>query len=231
MGKATKGVRFGAGSEEGPRAGLWRLWTSPNSDVYLAVRTLAQVVKVSLHASGRWRVAFTDDEMASVVGGVSTGEDRAFQKWQRPPPAQHGFTMALQIAAPKPDIITPPVEDQVEVTWVPCPDNSELIFMVAFGGTVDEQASGTTLIYSEQLGNGEVVSLVWRTRPLTDRRRHTLVEHRRAAVAQAESHGAKVDCADPRTRLVTFGEENGVCVLQDLAAAALATEAQRETSS
>jgi hypothetical protein len=76
-------ARFAVGSAEGPRSAVWYLWTGKGtSDVYIAARALIGNLKVSLHESGVWRIAFTEEHKE---GQASTHDkDRVIERWNRP---------------------------------------------------------------------------------------------------------------------------------------------------
>src|SRR6266508_4520912 len=66
-------VRFAVGSPSGPRASVWRLWTQ-RSDVYMAVRSIGGIQKVSLHEDGNCFLAFTREHVAQGSPFLSPGE-------------------------------------------------------------------------------------------------------------------------------------------------------------
>lgn len=53
-------LRFAVGRPDGASSNSWKLWTVPAGDVYVACRDNFRDMKVSLHASGRWRLGFTE---------------------------------------------------------------------------------------------------------------------------------------------------------------------------
>jgi hypothetical protein len=53
-------IRFAVGHPDGLTSNSWRVWTSPAGDVYISCRDNFKEAKVSLHASGRWRMGFTE---------------------------------------------------------------------------------------------------------------------------------------------------------------------------
>jgi hypothetical protein len=54
-------IRFAVGDPLGRCSGNWRLWAEGRAgDVYVANRMVAAQIKVSLHASGEYREAFTE---------------------------------------------------------------------------------------------------------------------------------------------------------------------------
>jgi hypothetical protein len=57
-------LRFVVGHPEGLTSNSWIVWTSKRGDVYISCRDNFTEAKVSLHASGRWRMAFTETAVA-----------------------------------------------------------------------------------------------------------------------------------------------------------------------
>ena len=54
-------IRFCIGPWNGRYSSVWRIWGNPGDDnVYLGVRALLRYLKVSLHESGKFRVAFVE---------------------------------------------------------------------------------------------------------------------------------------------------------------------------
>ena len=67
------------------------MWVQRN-DVYLGARDLLWALKVSLHRSNIWRIAFVND-----LDGKDEGTDRAVVKWQRPDEFAPGWTGSIGI--------------------------------------------------------------------------------------------------------------------------------------
>lgn len=94
--------RFAFGSAGALYASVWRLWVH-GDDVYLAARHMEQTCKVSLHASGLWRIAWT----AEANPGSATGGDRLIRRWQSPPNVAPGWSHAMSIVFPPPSTNSP----------------------------------------------------------------------------------------------------------------------------
>lgn len=109
-------LRFGVGTRSGRQAGIWRIWTRPTGDVYLTLRLPARHFKISLHRSGRWRLAYTGDLAAEEE---AQGRDRAPVKWNRPKANPDGTTTALEIRVPASEVVTPPQpgSDDGRIVW------------------------------------------------------------------------------------------------------------------
>jgi hypothetical protein len=117
-------LRFGVGSADGPQSAVWLVWTgSATSDVFVACRHIATSLKVSLHASGLWRLAFTERYTTMPGALVSSDSDRAAAKWSRPSEFRPGWTHALSVVIPASDLWRPdpPLRLPNDVRWRPAP--------------------------------------------------------------------------------------------------------------
>ena len=76
-------IRFSVGPWNERYSSVWRIWSNPGSDdVYLGVRALVQYLKISLHKSGKFRVAFTKSyKQIMNADGKGLYIDRANLKW------------------------------------------------------------------------------------------------------------------------------------------------------
>src|SRR5687767_12106817 len=106
-GKGERAIRFAAGAPDGPHGTVYRLWAVDGavrpdgpSDVYLADRSMGGILKTSLHASGKWRTAFTADAVASGKVSLPSGADRKVTGWERPATIAKGVTIAYWIVTP-----------------------------------------------------------------------------------------------------------------------------------
>ncbi len=67
-------IIFAVGSADEPQSGIWRLWApKTTSDVYVAPRQLAAMMKISLHQSGDWRYQWVSPEAARHSAVLSRG--------------------------------------------------------------------------------------------------------------------------------------------------------------
>lgn len=89
-------IRVAVVADDGRRSTTWRIWGSKNhDDVYVAGRESAEVVKVSLHESGRWQHGFTTEAVRQ--GAARPGENRHFHRWDKPEPIAPGITLGLRV--------------------------------------------------------------------------------------------------------------------------------------
>ena len=77
------------------------------NDVYVAPRSKGGEFKISLHQSGKWRLAFTE-EYAEVMYGLGTWDaDRCIESFERPPQHATGFTRAVWLYFPDAELRVP----------------------------------------------------------------------------------------------------------------------------
>lgn len=95
-------IRFSIGPWDGRYSSVWRIWSNTGSDdVYLGVRTLLKYMKISLHQTGKFRVAFTNSYNQKMVeDGKRRETDRAFLKWDKIPVSEKDIMQALDIHFP-----------------------------------------------------------------------------------------------------------------------------------
>lgn len=132
MGRRPDAIRFAVGSPEAVWSGVWRLWVARN-DVFLGSRDLSRWIKVSLHSSGIWRVAWTSQS------GIKAPQsaDRVERRWKRPDPFAEGWTQGPSVRVPhtpvKRRFSAPDYMRVVEVRWfAPPARGNELVFTVLF---------------------------------------------------------------------------------------------------
>lgn len=177
---AERSIRFGITDGEGHRAATWKLWTQSGagkSDWYLTCRELGSKLKVSLHESGSWHYAYSQQTFEEKVEGVLvTKSDRFIDKWSRPENIAEGVTLALRIVTPSSSVTSPIGKTKSSIIWIlnaPKPKATEIdIFMTAqttpVTGWPGKRSMGTSLIGSLQLENGETIWLVYKVIDMPD---------------------------------------------------------------
>ena len=76
-------VRFAVSDPNGVSSNSWRVWKQ-KQDLYIACRDNFRETKVSLHASGRWRMGFTSEAIAKQPNLIAQGQNRAWDVWDAP---------------------------------------------------------------------------------------------------------------------------------------------------
>lgn len=73
-------IRFAVGTPDGISSNSWRVWVR-GEDIYVSCRDNFKELKISLHASGVWRVAFTEQAFSSNPDLFSVNGDRVLQRY------------------------------------------------------------------------------------------------------------------------------------------------------
>lgn len=121
--------RVAVGAATGPQSGVWRFWTW-NDDVYVALRSIGHVLKVSLHQSGVWQAGLTSEAPRARNIDPST---RSWDRWRRPPEFAMGTVKAFQIIIPSSEVTWPRVIQpaQGKVEWLPRPPEGYCTYVTA----------------------------------------------------------------------------------------------------
>lgn len=112
-----KPFRLAIGSQHGPRSGVWRMWGNPKGDVYVAVRCLGGIYKVSFHKDGNCQYGFTDQYADTALSRFGR-QNRHLEKWRLPPDP---IVRVLQILIPESELRVATMNDNKGVTWLPIP--------------------------------------------------------------------------------------------------------------
>lgn len=169
---ADQTIRFCAGSQKKQYSSVWPLWAHRN-DVYLGTRTILGVFKLSLHESGQWITAFTNQSGATFE---DTGLRRHF-KWIRPEEFAPGWTLGPTILLPWVRWVEQPRHREDlprKLEWIPGPrKRGKLMINILFAAPEVEldkvdtvSLPGDSIIGNIKLKNGETVWLQARWRPM-----------------------------------------------------------------
>lgn len=109
-------VRFAFGAPEDLTSNAWRVWVGGAGDVYLACRDNMRETKVSLHASGRWRMGFTSEAIEKRPDLLAEGQDRAWEVWDEPPQTLPHTVAAFRLLFLTPELVVRP-EQRDEKEW------------------------------------------------------------------------------------------------------------------
>jgi hypothetical protein len=127
-------IRFAVGSPEEPYSAVWNLVTNGN-DVYLFGRQMGRYLKISLHASGVWRLAWTAESQTE-----TETSDRLIHRWRRPPQFRPGWARGPSVVVPWTPIGRHfPAVDAPKgkpVHWMPAPAPwHKVVFAVLFAAS------------------------------------------------------------------------------------------------
>lgn len=117
-------IRFAVGEEGDQYTPVWRAWNN-RSDVYLAARSTAGLLKLSLHESGQWMSAFTTQSGVTLEQG-----GRRQATWHRPNEFAPGWTMGPEIVVPWVEWAGElPFTEQIkyDTFWFPAPEPGQVL--------------------------------------------------------------------------------------------------------
>jgi len=194
-------VRFAIGSPGGLTSNSWRFWTTSSGDSYLACRDNAQELKVSLHASGRWRMAFTSEARAKNPALVPAGTNRAWEVWQEPLPVLPDTVVAFRLIFPTSELAVRPEQrttkqwrDTLFIESAP-PDSGKLTVVTVFVTVGDpelrHESEPSLRFASLELNNGRRAQLVAHADPELDMP-NLIASNRAGALKRATSKGIDV---------------------------------------
>lgn len=153
-------------------SGIWAAWGN-KSDFYIGALTTLGSMKVSLHASGICRVAFTEPAMRRLKDeGLETPSDRAIVKWRRPATPTEGAALVASLIFPTAFLKQPPREGSarrplVVVNAGPRAEAVEVGFFYSRMPNAHLEPSLSKIghpLFWAQLDSGETVSIVARNR-------------------------------------------------------------------
>jgi hypothetical protein len=175
-----------------------------SSDIYVASRHLAGIVKTSLHQSGSWQTSFIRND---VVPTDSAGliPNRHLDRWARPNEFAEGFTQALTIIVPWTELV--PWEEQGGRTGTlrlmmeeNCALSVEMLLLRPVTFPVPLRFTDSIIFAKFDLGGGNEFVLVSRKIPWTDEDVQMLKGQKEGA------SGSPRTFHDPRPRKPTSGE-------------------------
>lgn len=140
------------GSPKGRSSSVWAFQASPrDKDVYIANLSIADFQKMSLHASGKWRWAWSQLYASQ---NLNPDQDRAIVKWDRPEESVPGWTAAFQVwvlhedltefaglSRPKDPFFAEVCRTTDDIFWIPAPNPGEAVVIYPVIGRAD---TGTT---------------------------------------------------------------------------------------
>jgi len=132
--------KFAVGTPLGPSSNSWWVTTSKAGDIYIGGRDNFRQSKVSLHQSGRWRLA--DLQVAGSQSSESSGADSAVAKWAPPTGWKLEPVVAFRILILQPALYlsaTDRIDWKRSVIFVEPPTDQALMTVVSICVIPDDQ--------------------------------------------------------------------------------------------
>jgi len=207
----TGPVRFAVGPPDGLTSNAWRFWTTKHGDLYIACRDNFKEAKVSLHASGRWRMGLTTETLANKPDLVSATENRAWEVWDKPPASLPDTVTAFRLFFPRSELGVHPKQriprEWKRVLHIEAPPSGKLTAFTVFitGGEValKHESEPSFCIASLDVGEGRRAQLIAHGEP--EGTIPQLIEQTVAAIRrQLESKGSTIP---PKAYCYIFGKQ------------------------
>ena len=203
-------LRFAIGNPAETTSNSWRMWTENLGDIYLLCCDNYREVKVSLHATGRWRMAITDAAVARNPRLVPPGTNRAWEVWDEPPGTLPDMVTAFRIFfIPSELAVTPSMRSAKQwrgVVFVEGPQPGSISVATLFitrGEPVLNYEGGPSLtLASFPLPKDRYVQLTVHNEPMIEAMRVAIADAIRLGRQQAQEARIQVP---PGGRMLFFG--------------------------
>lgn len=192
-------IRWAVGSRTGARSQSWSLFGSANDDdVYLGPRSQTGSLKLSLHRSGRWRMAWTEEFVKA--RGWPEGTNRVLGRWDPPDELRPGWRHAVTVLIPADSVVSDPMPEKKlgKVAFYPAPTGDQAMwFRILLGsaGGAELAVNDAFDVGSMTLPGGGIVGVICRPDVLEPEMEAILADIRaemREAVSATGSRGNRM---------------------------------------
>jgi hypothetical protein len=170
-------IRIIVGTPDALYSSVWRYWKHHN-DFYISQHGGRHLYKLSLHASGVWRLAFLDSGQPAM--SISNDPDpRIIARWKQPTQLYPGWTFCFVVTVPmvkireRFDVDSLGFSLNSKVRWLePLPIGHKYTIVLLLAETSEfspqqVMAQGDEVIGSIELENGRVFWLIARREPMS----------------------------------------------------------------
>ena len=191
-------LSWAVGSSEGPRSQSWRLFGSKrDDDIYVGQRWGVDAIKLSLHRSGRWRMAWTEQHAAMM--GLPASANRVLTRWEPPADIGPGWKHVVTVLVTRESMTQHVTAERRpgKVAFFPAPnENDALWFLVLLGQPGAELVvHDAAEVGALDLPGGGMVGVVVRPGPLTAGTARVVAEVRAQILATVTAAGARRNTA------------------------------------
>jgi len=187
-------IRWAIGSRDGARSQSWSVFGNTNhADVYVGPRSQTGAIKLSLHKSGRWRMAWTPEGAAAI--GLAEGEDRLLSRWERTPESAPGWRHAVSVHLSRASLVTDLDEPGLgKVSFYPPPDEGDMVrfmLLLAEPGSAELKVNDVLDVGSLHLPNGGMVGVIMDYQPMDQNSLDSIIALRAQVLAAVTVAGAR----------------------------------------
>jgi len=192
-------IRIAVGPPDGLTSNAWRIWATKHGDVYIACRDNFNETKVSLHASGRWRMGFTTEAIAKNSKILQNNQNRAWEVWDKPPASLPNTVIAFRLFFPMSELAVRPEQrkpkEWAKVMFIEAQPVGKLtvisLFVTLGNITLRHESEPSFCLASLDIGNNHYAQIIAHGEP--EGTIPALVEQGVAdARKQAESQGIEI---------------------------------------
>lgn len=166
-------VRFAVGPPDGLTSNAWRIWATQHGDVYIACRDNFTEAKVSLHASGRWRMGFTNEAITKKPALLMNGQNRAWEVWDIPPASLPNTVIAFRLFFPLSELAVRPEQrkpkDWAKVIFIEAPPKGKLtvlsLFVTVGDITLRHESEPSFCLASFHIGDNRYAQIIAHSDP------------------------------------------------------------------
>ena len=165
------------GSPDNPRSSVWRLWVQ-DDEVYFGPLSMVSSLKVSLHNSGDWRIAWVKPPQK-----LGKNSSRIIKKWTRPDTSS-GLTHCVAVYVPPVLVPKPFAQKSISdrrIIWMPPSLHKATILFVGIAGRGTDldpaRFALDRLVGKRKKGNGETVFIVAHERDYSETLKEYITKH------------------------------------------------------
>lgn len=124
-------IRFAAGTENGLRSTVWKLYTGSDESIYLQSRMMGSDTKISFHKSGSCQFSFTNNWVEKNIGNkIHKNAERHLSRWKRKIPSEGKTSLTFRLVIPGTELRCIPNERNLQkVQWFPLAQKDELLLI------------------------------------------------------------------------------------------------------
>lgn len=162
----AKTIRIAAGTPDAPYSGVWRV-VADRSEIYIGASKMSMgLLKMSLHSSGAWIFAMTQQS-----GATFKNNNRRHKKWNMPTEHAKGVTRGPSVLIPHTSLGSRamlPREGGNIIKWYPAPEcghTIEFSFYFVRDGINPSWEEDETMMGALKLSNGNIFYILASSRP------------------------------------------------------------------
>lgn len=206
------------------------MWSGTDGSVYVGASSITRHFKASLHASGRWHIAFSAEHMQSPSPLLARDRDRRVARFGPDAEIAPSFRRAFSVVIPERDLSDLKGTPRSSVHWLPAPPVGDLWEITCVLGERElpvatwpgKRAPGTQLLGALPLSGGRKVWVVAHPRtPSTLELAEWQVLRENIAVELARRQIAPRDDSGQVRAVGVFSHSDGSWFFVDFSAGAL----------